>query len=150
MIMQPISTLSKPTHPRADISRFCLGSGVLTRENEAANNARILHSSSCDRVTATETRTTSTVAAPYSRVSPSPASIMSDSDSDDELMSRLASGNFGRVHVHHENCSYCATPNATLPCTTCQSVFYCNEVGASTAVERIWSVVLSIWRILGV
>lgn len=52
---------------------------------------------------------------------------MSDSDSDDELMNRLASGAFQRVHMHHEDCAYCKTPNATLPCTTCNAAYYCSE-----------------------
>ncbi|KAJ0408063.1 hypothetical protein ATCC90586_003698 [Pythium insidiosum] len=52
---------------------------------------------------------------------------MSDSDSDDELMNRLANGAFARVQVHQENCAYCAAPRATLPCTTCEAAFYCSE-----------------------
>ncbi|GLD94553.1 hypothetical protein PINS_up003164 [Pythium insidiosum] len=52
---------------------------------------------------------------------------MSDSDSDDELMNRLAKGVFSHVQAHHENCAYCATPRASLPCTTCEAAFYCTE-----------------------
>ncbi|DAZ93546.1 TPA: hypothetical protein N0F65_006534 [Lagenidium giganteum] len=52
---------------------------------------------------------------------------MADSDSDDELMSKLAGGFSHRV-AHYEDCAHCNTPHASLPCTSCQEVYYCNEV----------------------
>ncbi|TMW68435.1 hypothetical protein Poli38472_005903 [Pythium oligandrum] len=52
---------------------------------------------------------------------------MVDSDSDDELLTRLTSTVFGRTSHVHEDCAYCATPSATLPCTTCNAAHYCNE-----------------------
>lgn len=53
---------------------------------------------------------------------------MGDSDSEDELMSKLTNAGFGRFSGPSENCAYCATPNATLPCTICDEAFYCSEV----------------------
>lgn len=56
---------------------------------------------------------------------------MADSDSDDELMSRLTStlGGFGRLSGGSaEDCSYCGTPNAALACSICQEAYYCSEV----------------------
>ncbi|KAH7479820.1 hypothetical protein PRIC1_008627 [Phytophthora ramorum] len=49
---------------------------------------------------------------------------MADSDSDDELMSRLAGG---FAVSAGEDCAYCATPNASLPCTICNEASYCSE-----------------------
>ncbi|KAE8883353.1 hypothetical protein PF005_g80 [Phytophthora fragariae] len=51
---------------------------------------------------------------------------MADSDSDDELMSRLTSmvGGFGGSG---EDCAYCATHNAALACTICNKAFYCSD-----------------------
>jgi hypothetical protein len=52
-----------------------------------------------------------------------------DSDSDDELMNALASGAFGQSAQYlHEDCAYCAVASAAIPCTSCNSVFYCSEV----------------------
>ncbi|POM58884.1 Formin-2 domain containing hypothetical protein [Phytophthora palmivora] len=52
---------------------------------------------------------------------------MADSDSDDELMSRLTSMGMGLTVESGEDCAYCAAPNASLPCTICSKAFYCNE-----------------------
>ncbi|ETI38623.1 hypothetical protein F443_15700 [Phytophthora nicotianae P1569] len=52
---------------------------------------------------------------------------MADSDSDDELMSRLTSMGMGFAVVSGEDCAYCATPNASLSCTICSKAYYCNE-----------------------
>ncbi|KAG6974445.1 hypothetical protein JG687_00000312 [Phytophthora cactorum] len=52
---------------------------------------------------------------------------MADSDSDDELMSRLTSMGMGFAAVSGEDCAYCASPNASLPCTICSKAIYCNE-----------------------
>ncbi|RLN58894.1 hypothetical protein BBJ29_000202 [Phytophthora kernoviae] len=53
---------------------------------------------------------------------------MADSDSDDELMSRLTSMGMGFAVSSGEDCAYCAAPNATLPCTICNEASYCSEV----------------------
>ncbi|KAK1944620.1 WASH complex subunit 3 [Phytophthora citrophthora] len=52
---------------------------------------------------------------------------MADSDSDDELMSRLTSMGMGIAAASGEDCDYCATPNASLACTICNQAVYCSE-----------------------
>ncbi|KAL7679653.1 putative Zinc finger, MYND-type, WASH complex subunit 3 [Plasmopara halstedii] len=52
---------------------------------------------------------------------------MTDTDSDDELMSRLTSMGTGFA-TFCEDCSYCASPNALLPCTICNKAIYCGEI----------------------
>lgn len=52
---------------------------------------------------------------------------MADSDSDDELMSRLTSMGMN-FPSSGEDCAYCAAPNATLPCTICNEAYYCSEI----------------------
>ncbi|KAG1693691.1 hypothetical protein DVH05_023093 [Phytophthora capsici] len=52
---------------------------------------------------------------------------MADSDSDDELMSRLTSMGSSFATASGEDCDYCATPNASLPCTICNQAMYCSE-----------------------
>lgn len=63
---------------------------------------------------------------------------MADSDSDDELMSRLTSTlGFGRLSGGSaEDCAYCGTPNAALACSICQEAFYCSEVRSVAAAGR--------------
>lgn len=51
---------------------------------------------------------------------------MADSDSDDELMSRLTRMDMS-VANKSEDCCYCATPNASLSCTICNKAIYCGE-----------------------
>lgn len=51
-----------------------------------------------------------------------------DSDSDDELMSRLASSVMARAVAPAEDCAHCGQPHAATACTICRSAFYCNEV----------------------
>ncbi|KAG7401990.1 hypothetical protein PHYBOEH_008511 [Phytophthora boehmeriae] len=53
---------------------------------------------------------------------------MADSDSDDELMSRLTSMGMGFAVPSGEDCAYCAAPNASLACTICNEASYCSEV----------------------
>ncbi|KAL0586979.1 hypothetical protein ABG067_003319 [Albugo candida] len=48
-----------------------------------------------------------------------------NSDSDEELMNQLAISGYGSGMS--EDCAYCAISNASLPCTTCSSVYYCSE-----------------------
>lgn len=52
---------------------------------------------------------------------------MADSDSDDELMSRLTSAVFARAAAH-EDCVHCGAPNATVVCSICHSAHYCSDV----------------------
>ncbi|EEY68390.1 uncharacterized protein PITG_04846 [Phytophthora infestans T30-4] len=52
---------------------------------------------------------------------------MADSDSDDELMSRLTSMGMGFAVSSGEDCAYCATSNASLSCSICNKAYYCNE-----------------------
>lgn len=61
---------------------------------------------------------------------------MADSDSDDELMSRLTSMVGGFAGGSGEDCAYCATPNASLGCSICSKAFYCSEVRGRNAIRR--------------
>lgn len=54
---------------------------------------------------------------------------MADSDSDDELMSRLTSAVMAsNMRARGEDCVHCGQPHATTLCTICKSAHYCNEV----------------------
>lgn len=53
---------------------------------------------------------------------------MGDSDSDDELMSRLTSAVMARQHERSEDCVHCGQPHATTVCKICYSAHYCSEV----------------------
>lgn len=56
---------------------------------------------------------------------------MADSDSDDELMSRLTSAVMAsNMRARGEDCVHCGQPHATTLCTICKSAHYCNEVCA--------------------
>lgn len=63
---------------------------------------------------------------------------MADSDSDDELMSRLTrTMGFERLSAGPgEDCAYCGTPNAALSCSICQEAYYCNEVQRQSDSKR--------------
>lgn len=52
---------------------------------------------------------------------------MADSDSDDELMNRLASSVMAHA-LPAEDCVHCGQPHAATICTICRSAHYCNEV----------------------
>ncbi|GAB9473074.1 hypothetical protein Gpo141_00010233 [Globisporangium polare] len=53
---------------------------------------------------------------------------MADSDSDDELMSRLTSAVMAsNMRARGEDCVHCGQPHATTLCTICKSAHYCNE-----------------------
>lgn len=54
---------------------------------------------------------------------------MADSDSDDELMSRLTSAVMAsNMRARGEDCVHCGQPHANTVCTICHSAHYCNEV----------------------
>uniref|UniRef100_K3WRT8 MYND-type domain-containing protein n=1 Tax=Globisporangium ultimum (strain ATCC 200006 / CBS 805.95 / DAOM BR144) TaxID=431595 RepID=K3WRT8_GLOUD len=52
---------------------------------------------------------------------------MADSDSDDELMSRLTSAMTARATAIHEDCVHCGAPNAAVVCSICHSAHYCSQ-----------------------
>ncbi|KAF1326372.1 Peptidyl-trna hydrolase 2, partial [Globisporangium splendens] len=60
---------------------------------------------------------------------------MADSDSDDELMSRLTSAMTARAAVIHEDCVHCGAPNAAVVCSICHSAHYCSEKEQSEEEE---------------
>ena len=50
------------------------------------------------------------------------------SDSDEELMKSLGGAFGGGFKTDVSMCRYCDTEGATLPCSMCGSVYYCDTV----------------------